>query len=224
MPEHVTRPAVTGEALTGPWNDADLPVSERMEALLAQMTLEEKVAQLGSHWEMLQDEDAQGEVAPMEDAMSSSKLPFEREIVDGAGHLTRTYGTAPVSVAEGAEGLRRRQAAVVGANRFGIPAIAHEECLTGYTAYQATVYPTSLAWGATFDPELIEEMAAAIGADLAATGASRDWHLCSTWCSAMRGGAGWTRRPSRRGSLCDRDPGQRLCEGSCTVGWGDLPR
>ena len=170
MPEHVTRPAVTGEALTGPWNDADLPVSERMEALLAQMTLEEKVAQLGSHWEMLQDEDAQGEVAPMEDAMSSSKLPFEREIVDGAGHLTRTYGTAPVSVAEGAEGLRRRQAAVVGANRFGIPAIAHEECLTGYTAYQATVYPTSLAWGATFDPELIEEMAAAIGADLAATG------------------------------------------------------
>ena len=73
---------------------------------------------------------------------------FEREIVDGAGHLTRTYGTAPVSVAEGAEGLRRRQAAVVGANRFGIPAIAHEECLTGYTAYQATVYPTSLAWGA----------------------------------------------------------------------------
>ncbi len=134
------------------------------------MTLEEKVSQLGSHWEMRQDEEAQGEVAPMEDAMSSGKLPFAQEIRDGEGHLTRTYGTVALSVAEGAKDLRERQAAVIDSNRFGIPAIAHEECLTGYTAYQATVYPTSLAWGATFDPELIEEVAAAIGRDMAATG------------------------------------------------------
>ncbi|WP_300344422.1 glycoside hydrolase family 3 N-terminal domain-containing protein [Nesterenkonia sp.] len=158
------------EHVTGPWNDPELPVDERVESLLGQMTLEEKVSQLGSHWEMREDEEAQGEVAPMEDAMSSGKLPFEREIVDGEGHLTRTYGTVALSVPEGAADLRRRQAAIVEANRFGIPAIAHEECLTGYTAYQATVYPTSLAWGATFNPELIEQMAAAIGRDMAATG------------------------------------------------------
>lgn len=156
--------------MTGAWNDAELTVDERVEALLAEMTLQEKVSQLGSHWEMREDEDTQGEVAPMEDAMSSGKLPFEREIIDGEGHLTRTYGTVALSVPEGAQLLRQRQEAIIGANRFGIPAIAHEECLTGYTAYQATVYPTSLAWGATFDPELIEEMAAAIGRDLAATG------------------------------------------------------
>ncbi|TDS87715.1 glycoside hydrolase family 3 N-terminal domain-containing protein [Nesterenkonia aurantiaca] len=158
------------ERTTGPWNDTSLSASARAEALLAEMTLEEKVSQLGSHWEMREDPDTQGEVAPMEDAMSSGKLPFESEILDGEGHLTRTYGTVALSVPEGAADLRQRQAAVVAANRFGIPAIAHEECLTGYTAYQATVYPTSLAWGATFDPELIEEMAAAIGADMAATG------------------------------------------------------
>ncbi|GAA1141802.1 glycoside hydrolase family 3 N-terminal domain-containing protein [Nesterenkonia lutea] len=160
----------TPERITGPWNDPSLSAQERADALLAEMTLEEKVSQLGSHWEMREDKDAQGEVAPMEDAMSSGKLPFESEIIDGEGHLTRTYGTVALSVSEGAADLRRRQSAVVAANRFGIPAIAHEECLTGYTAYQATVYPTSLAWGATFDPELIEEMAAAIGADMAATG------------------------------------------------------
>lgn len=160
----------TPDRITGPWNDASLSAAERAEALLAQMTLEEKVSQLGSHWEMREDPDTQGEVAPMEDAMSSGKLPFESEILDGEGHLTRTYGTVALSVPEGAADLRQRQAAVIAANRFGIPAIAHEECLTGYTAYQATVYPTSLAWGATFDPELIEEMAAAIGADMAATG------------------------------------------------------
>lgn len=158
------------DRVTGPWNDAALPVEERVEALLTQMTLEEKVSQLGSHWEMREDNEAQGEVAPMEDAMSSGKLPFDREIVDGEGHLTRTYGTVALTVPEGAALLRERQAAIINANRFGIPAIAHEECLTGYTAYQATVYPTSLAWGATFNPELIEEMAAAIGRDMAATG------------------------------------------------------
>ncbi|WP_218220940.1 glycoside hydrolase family 3 N-terminal domain-containing protein [Nesterenkonia sp. Act20] len=160
----------TPERITGPWNDTSLSAEKRADALLAEMTLEEKVSQLGSHWEMREDPDTQGEVAPMEDAMSAGKLPFESEILDGEGHLTRTYGTVALSVPEGAADLRQRQAAVVAANRFGIPAIAHEECLTGYTAYQATVYPTSLAWGATFDPELIEEMAAAIGADMAATG------------------------------------------------------
>lgn len=156
--------------ITGPWNDPSLPVEQRVSELLAQMTLEEKVSQLGSHWEMREEEDAQGEVAPMEDAMSTGKLPFEQEIEGGEGHLTRTYGTVALSVADGAADLRTRQAAIQGANRFGIPAIAHEECLTGYTAYQATVYPTSLAWGATFDPELVERMAAAIGRDMAATG------------------------------------------------------
>ncbi|TLP72808.1 glycoside hydrolase family 3 N-terminal domain-containing protein [Nesterenkonia sphaerica] len=159
-----------GQPETGPWNDASLSVDQRVEALLGRMTLEEKVSQLGSHWEMRQEEESQGEVAPMEEAMSSGKLPFAEEILNGEGHLTRTYGTTPVSVAEGAKDLRERQAAIMASNRFGIPAIAHEECLTGYTAYQATVYPTSLAWGATFNPELIQEMAAAIGRDMGATG------------------------------------------------------
>ncbi len=157
--------------VTGPWNDPSLSVDERVDALLAKMTLEEKVSQLGAHWEMEDgNEEADGDVAPMEDAMSAGKLPFDEEIVDGLGHLTRTFGTKPLSVPEGAADLRRRQAAVVESNRFGIPAIAHEECLTGFTAYQATVYPTSLAWGATFDPELIERMARAIGEDMAAVG------------------------------------------------------
>jgi beta-xylosidase len=33
--------------------------------------------------------------------------------------------------------------------------MAHDECLTGFTAYGATIYPTSLGMAATFDPALI---------------------------------------------------------------------
>jgi hypothetical protein len=41
------------------------------------------------------------------------------------------------------------QAQVVPASRFGIPAVAHEECLTGFAAWTATIFPTPLAWGAS---------------------------------------------------------------------------
>jgi hypothetical protein len=51
-----------------------------------------------------------------------------------------------------------------------IPALVHEECLTGFTAYGATVYPAAIAWGATWDPDLVRRMAAAIGRDMAGLG------------------------------------------------------
>ena len=47
--------------------------------------------------------------------------------------------------------------------RLGIPAIVHEECLTGLAAWKAATFPTPLAWGASFDPETVEEMARLIG-------------------------------------------------------------
>jgi beta-glucosidase len=88
----------------------------------------------------------------------------------GLGHLTRVYGSAPVSPVEGAAELVRQQRQVLHGSRLGIPAIVHEECLTGFTTYGATVYPTAIAWAATFDPALVEQMAAAIGRDMAALG------------------------------------------------------
>jgi beta-glucosidase len=151
---------------TGAWSDASRPVADRVEALLAEMTLEEKAGQLGSFWP--RQGAPEGEVAPMEDAFATR--PFEEAAEHGLGHLTRVFGSAPVSVAEGAEAMRSLQRRVRELSPHGIPAIAHEECLTGFTAYRATVYPTSLAWGATFDPGLVEEMAARIGHDMASVG------------------------------------------------------
>ncbi len=172
-----------------PWQDAGLPVPERVERLLAEMTLEEKVAQLGSRWighEPPGDADAgsteqepgegevaapQHNVAPMEDVFRRAGSPsLEDAARHGLGQLTRIYGSTPVSAQEGAAELIRQQKVVVEASRFRIPAIVHEECLTGFTAYGATVYPAAIAWGATFDPDLVERMAAAIGRDMAALG------------------------------------------------------
>ena len=41
--------------------------------------------------------------------------------------------------------------------------MAHEECLTGFAAWTATIFPTPLAWGASFDPALVRDMARAFG-------------------------------------------------------------
>ena len=151
---------------SGQWIDPALPAAVRARALLAAMTTAEKISQLGSTWPGHEDS---GDVAPMQDTFRSAE-DFDDAVVDGLGHLTRIFGTDPITSQEGTAKLAALQARVVAANRFGIPAIAHEECLTGFTAWQATVYPTSLAWAATWDPALVHEMAAAIGSDLAAVG------------------------------------------------------
>ena len=96
--------------------------------------------------------------------------PLEEASRHGLGHLTRIYGSAPVSAVAGAAELVRQQRIVMESSRLGIPALVHEECLTGFTAYGATVYPAAIAWAATFDPDLVERMAAAIGRDMAALG------------------------------------------------------
>jgi beta-xylosidase len=151
---------------TGLWNDPALPAPVRAKALLDAMTQREKIAQLGSTWP---GHETSGDVAPMQETFRGAE-PFEEAITDGLGQVTRVFGTAPLAPEAGRERLAALQREVVAANRFGIPAIAHEECLTGFTTWQATVYPTPLAWAATWNPELVGRMAAAIGSDMAAVG------------------------------------------------------
>jgi beta-glucosidase len=152
-----------------PWHDASRPVADRVQALLSEMTLREKLAQLGSFWPREKGE-AIGDVAPLESEMGDTGTPFERAAAQGLGQITRVFGTAPVTPAEGIANLREYQAFLRQQTRLGIPAIAHEESLTGFTALGATVYPAAIAWGATFSPELVERMASAIGEDLRSVG------------------------------------------------------
>ena len=150
-----------------PWTDPGRPADERVEALLARLTLEETVAQLSSAWEDV--EPAGPEVAPGT-SLFGRVGDLDATARHGLGQLTRPYGTVPRPALEHARLLAARQRQVMAQSRFGIPAMAHDECLTGFTAYGATIYPTSLAMAATFDPALVGRVGAAIGADMAAGG------------------------------------------------------
>ncbi|ANS67340.1 beta-xylosidase [Streptomyces lincolnensis] len=156
---------------TAPWRDPALPAATRVDDLLSRMTLEEKTAQLYGVWVGASTTEG-GEVAPLQREMAAdfSDDDWAELITHGLGQLTRPFGTAPVDPALGAQALARAQRRIIAAGRFGIPALAHEECLAGFTAWRATAYPVPLAWGATFDPDLVEEMARRIGQDLRSVG------------------------------------------------------
>jgi beta-glucosidase len=157
--------STTGDA--PPWRDPRLAPAERAKALIPLMTLAEKIAQLVGVW--VGADASGGGVAPHQAEMSGS-LEWATVIRNGLGQLTRPYGTAPVDPVAGARSLAASQAQIVATGRFGIPAQVHEECLTGFAAWRATVYPTPLSWGASFDPELVEAMAGWIGRSMRAAG------------------------------------------------------
>ncbi|WES63133.1 glycoside hydrolase family 3 N-terminal domain-containing protein [Microbacter sp. GSS18] len=146
-------------------HEADRGQPGAIDALIATLDLETKLAQLVGLWAGARADDG---VAPMQDRMLESARRFEEASGRGLGQLTRHWGTVPLGVADGLAALRAQQSDL--SERIGIRAVVHEECLTGVLAWGATTYPTPLAWGAAFDPDLVEEMARRIGADLRALG------------------------------------------------------
>jgi len=138
----------------------DATTTDRATALLAAMTLEEKTAQLVGYWL-----DQNGVVAPMQGEMTAAA--DGRTLPDitrhGIGQFTRVYGTRPVEPDDRAAWLWAEQRRLKRETRLGIPALVHEECLTGLAAWKAATFPTPLAWGAAFDPELVERVGAVIG-------------------------------------------------------------
>ena len=150
-----------------PWRDRSLTAAARADALIARLTLDEKIAQLYGIWIGASDDG--DDVAPHQHEMSGT-VDLDALLPKGLGQITRAFGTAPVDAALGAQSLARLQERIVASSRFGIPALVHEECLAGFAAYGATAYPVPLSWGATFDPELIEQMARRIGADMRSVG------------------------------------------------------
>lgn len=147
---------------------ARVPASGIVEHLIREMTLEEKLAQLAGVWvNASTDGDS---VAPLQSQMAGDDRSWDDIIADGLGQITRMYGTVPVEPAEGARRLAAAQEQIMAASRFGIPAQVHEECLAGLAAWKATAFPVPLAWGATFNPGLVKEMASRIGESMRSLG------------------------------------------------------
>jgi beta-glucosidase-like glycosyl hydrolase len=141
-----------------------------VEKLLQALSLRQKVAQLTSLWVMI---DAAGEVAPYQGNFvpaPSDTASVASQLSDGMGQITRPFGSAPVTPEDGVAALNEIQRQLVDDTAGGIPAIVHEECLTGFMAHGATTFPSPLNDASTWDPDLIREVGRTIGGQMRSVG------------------------------------------------------
>jgi len=131
------------------------------------MTVEEKIAQLCGVWLGFAEG---GVVAPDMDTITDVAEQFSDVAVHGIGQVTRVFGTKPLTPSQGLATLLGHQRWLRDNTRLKIGAVAHEECLTGLSAWTATTFPTPLAWAASFDPGLTYDMARAIGLTMTTLG------------------------------------------------------
>jgi beta-glucosidase len=131
-----------------PYQNPALSTEERVKDLLGRMTIEEKIAQLQ---------------CVIEDVEKRNILTAK-----GLGEIAvvlRPYGPA-----EGAEKGNRIQKFALEKTRLGIPIIIHDEGLHGLCAKGATSFPQAIGLAATWNPELMEKVAMAIGKETRSRG------------------------------------------------------
>ncbi|WP_435930107.1 glycoside hydrolase family 3 N-terminal domain-containing protein [Dryocola sp. BD613] len=158
--------------MTAIYKDARRPVNERVADLLSRMTPEEKFAQMHAYWLILSDDGNHRERTDLSDEFAgvTEQAGLAGRLKLGIGQITRPLGTHIVEAKEGVRAANRLQKTLVEETRLGIPALFHEECLVGLLCKDATLFPSSLNYGSTWDVELIERAAAAIGKEARSTG------------------------------------------------------
>jgi len=134
----------------------DLPADVRAESLLAQMTLEEKCAQLTSvmPWSLVRTDGSDAETA-------------EQTLRHPPGHVAQLIADNPAQLAHLTGSLQRQ---FVTRTRLGIPALFHVEALNGPLAGGHMVFPTAIGLAATWSPGLVREMAALTRRQMIRTG------------------------------------------------------
>jgi beta-glucosidase len=153
------------------YKDAAAPIPARVEDLLKRMTLEEKVAQIGTIW---QNKDTllnpDGTFNPDK---ASAQLPY------GIGQIARP-GDLEGTTRKGVARNTRETTALINAiqhwavehTRLGIPVFFHDEGLHGAVVVDGTSFPQAIALASTWDPDLVRRVNAVTGRELAARGVS----------------------------------------------------
>ena len=118
-------------------------MSLQVDTLYSRMTQAERVAQLYG-------------IRPKE-IMEDGKLSLEKckeKIPDGIGHICQYACALDMEPNELRDFVRDLQNYLIHETPSGIPAIFHEEAITGLAAKGATVYPQQLGIACTWNPEL----------------------------------------------------------------------
>lgn len=146
------------------YKNAALSVDQRVEDLLARMTLGEKVAQLGS--------------VLVNDMVDSDNRIVESKLVellqDGCGQISRSaWMLGDIEPKDAVQLVNEIQRYLMNNTRLGIPAILHEECLNGVQVKNATAFPQSIGVASTWNGELVRKMGDVLKKQMRAGGATQ---------------------------------------------------
>ncbi|HEX3663292.1 MAG TPA: glycoside hydrolase family 3 N-terminal domain-containing protein [Acidobacteriaceae bacterium] len=136
------------------YRNSTLPSARRAKDLLARMTLEEKAAQMLCVWQEKAQKlvDEKGEF----DEAKAKKAFRDRRGLGQVGRPSDAGGGR--NARQMADLTNAIQKFFLENSRLGIPVIFHEECLHGHAAPDGTSFPQPIALGASFNPELVEQL------------------------------------------------------------------
>ena len=142
------------------YRDPDAPVATRIADLLPRMTLEEKFWQMFMIPGSLDD--------PSHDWSDGS---FGMQVSDASDYADPAVAVSPAEAARAhAERINAIQRYLVEDTRLGIPMIPFDEALHGLMRRGGTVFPQAIGLAATFDVDLVGEVAAAIAEETGSRG------------------------------------------------------
>ena len=139
-----------------PYLNTALSPKERAEDLLARMSLDEKMGQVNclfpynDNWDVI-----------------------EKEAEHGIGEVSTLMVREIESLEEAAVWQRKIQKMVIEKSEHHIPAIFHMEGLCGPFIQDSQSYPSGIARGASWDPDLEEQIGASVSRQEAACGITR---------------------------------------------------
>ncbi|WP_075591079.1 glycoside hydrolase family 3 N-terminal domain-containing protein [Labilibacter marinus] len=144
---------------TPPFSSPELDA--KVEKLMSTMTLDEKLAQIEG-------------IRPM-DIMEDGKISLEkcREVIPhGIGHFCQFSSGLTMSPNELRDFVREIQHYLMTETKTKIPAIFHEEAITGFSTQGATTYPQQIGMGCAWNPDLIKKITNTTRLNMRAAGAT----------------------------------------------------
>ena len=133
----------------------------KVDAILADMTMDEKLAQI--------------EGTRIRELMVDGKLSLEkcRELIPhGIGHFCQFASGETMQPEQLRDLVREIQHFLMTETRLKIPAIFHEEAITGFASYTATTFPQQIGVGCTWNPALVEQNTASTAQNMRAVGST----------------------------------------------------
>ncbi|MEM9340177.1 MAG: glycoside hydrolase family 3 N-terminal domain-containing protein, partial [Bacteroidota bacterium] len=155
-----TEPAKkTNPTTTAPYSSSE--IDAKVDRLMANMTLDEKLAQIAGIRPML--------------IMEDGKFSLEkcREVIpNGIGHFCQFSSSLTMSPEELRDFVRDVQRYLMTETSSKIPAIFHEEAITGFATEGATTFPQQIGIACAWNPEMVQRNTESTRKNMRAAGAT----------------------------------------------------